>query len=326
MTIDVPSVVIVNTTDTKGREFLASRAIKPNEIIFHVYPYATAIFEGHRKRVCAYCSCIHPTRSFSMHCKACDQVYFCSPVCFGTYMRYHDTQICSALRKLATLKKVGRHEKSVAKLVLAVFWQRRHEVEPFSTDHDLVSRLESHYLDWDEDLKNQWRKVRQFLQVHLPDENPIDIMHCVSRVESNGFGIHIGGRKEPVGRALYPIVSMLNHDCDCNCEADQTFEADLMGEKVEENIIQADGSIKVVVNYPDVFSTAHGGYRSMIIRSLRDVQAHEPLTISYIDSTLPVNARRRQLIEDYFFECECDRCVKETATPGIAGKLKKKQR
>lgn len=169
------------------------------------------IFESFRKRVCAYCSCPHPTRSFSMHCKACDQVYFCSNACADAYLPHHQsTWICTALRKLASLKKVGRHERSIAQLVLLVHWQRSCSLAPFDTNHDQVDALESHYLDWDDSLKEDYRRVLTFLESQLPEQSSLDIMHLVSRIESNAFGVHVLNKKEPVGRGK----DMNMHECD----------------------------------------------------------------------------------------------------------------
>jgi hypothetical protein len=63
--------------------------------------------------------------------------------------------------------------------------------------------------------------------------------------------------------------------------------------------------------YPPVFSQPRGVFRMMMIRAIRDIQSGSALTISYIDSALPVASRRQKLLEDYYFNCLCDRCKKE---------------
>ncbi|CDS13365.1 hypothetical protein LRAMOSA05543 [Lichtheimia ramosa] len=262
-----------------------------------------------------------------MHCKACDQVYFCSNACADAYLPHHQsTWICTALRKLASLKKVGRHERSIAQLVLLVHWQRSCELAPFDTNHDQVDALESHYLDWDDSLKEDYRRVLTFLESQLPEQSSLDIMHLVSRIESNAFGVHVLNKKEPVGRALFPVVSLFNHDCDCNCEAEQILHTDGIEDEMQKQSTEnPDGTVSTCMVYPDVFTRPRGLYRVMEIRTLRHADPDVPLTISYVDTSLPVAARRKKLLEDYFFECTCTRCESELVAGRKVSKKKNKK-
>ncbi|KAI8149895.1 hypothetical protein BJV82DRAFT_707680 [Fennellomyces sp. T-0311] len=307
MTIALPSSlpILVRASPSKGREFIAKENLAAGTTLFDVQPYATAIFDSFKKRLCARCLCVHPTRFFSLHCHDCDQVYFCSQECSQTYMTDHaDSWICPALRKLATLKKVDRHEKSVAKLVLLVYWQR----DLGHQDYQGVQQLESHYNDWSTDVKQDWKRIQQFLETQLKHEQE-EVMHLISKIESNGFGIYLDGKSDPVARALFPMASLFNHDCNNNCEADQLAEQpeDLASELMDQQ--QPDGEI--IRYYPNVFSQPRGTFRPMLIRTIRPVSAGDPLTISYIDASLPVSARRQKLREDYYFDCQCDRCIRE---------------
>lgn len=47
----------------------------------------------------------------------------------------------------------------------------------------------------------------------------------------------------------------------------------------------------------------------------------ETLTISYIDTNLPLPARRARLQEEYFFHCDCSRCKLEASGGGIKTKV-----
>lgn len=77
------------------------------------------------------------------------------------------------------------------------------------------------------------------------------------------------------------------------------------------NEAEEDGQPKVPV-VPSVFDAPRGAFRIMIIRTLREAEPGKPLCISYIDWDQPVAARRRKLLEEYFFECMCERCVSES--------------
>ncbi|MEI8327013.1 MAG: SET domain-containing methyltransferase [Betaproteobacteria bacterium] len=76
----------------------------------------------------------------------------------------------------------------------------------------------------------------------------------------------------PGGTALYELASLANHDCDPNAD--------------------------VVI--------ARGG--ALELRARRDVAAGEPLTVTYLDSSLHVALRRRKLLLGYGFSCECALC------------------
>ncbi|KAI9260468.1 hypothetical protein BDA99DRAFT_512144 [Phascolomyces articulosus] len=355
--------VNVQITPNKGREFIASENLCAGTTLFHVYPYATAIVDSFKKRICARCLCVHPTRFFSLHCHGCDQVYYCSQQCYEQDNHYKNILtntstittttsnnsttplwICSALRKLATLKKVDKHEKSVAKLVLLIYWQREksmqqdqkelsetkdqhsnndeesNDIVVLSSTYEQVMALESHYKDWSTDVKQDWHRIQQFLEKQLEGiySHKDEVIHLISKIESNSFGVFLDNNKnkgEPVARALFPIASLFNHDCNNNCEAEQMIDhQDILQqfERKEEKVSNPNNSEEEIrYYYPDLFSKTRGSFRPMLVRTIRSVKANDSLTISYIDSSLPVSARRQILKQDYYFVCQCDRCINE---------------
>ena len=78
------------------------------------------------------------------------------------------------------------------------------------------------------------------------------------------------------GSALYLMPSMLNHSCDPNVDA-----------------VWIDGDA------------------TLTLRTRRDIQEGEQLTITYIDADSPASARRQRLEHAYGFVCGCERCVEE---------------
>ncbi|KAI9028342.1 hypothetical protein CLU79DRAFT_562493 [Phycomyces nitens] len=350
---DMP--VKVRVSPTKGREFLAKTSLADQQTLFRVFPYATAIFDSHKKRVCAHCLCVHPSRAFSARCTSCDQIYFCSLACSEAYLApsiADHSLLCGILRKLATFKS-DLQSKSIGKLVLLCFWERRREAhnllwdradnwwnpelavypkDAFASTFEQVQELESHYDDWPEDDKKDWRRMQQFLynqlssaQLLTPHETLQDIMHLVSRIESNGFGIFLENKTAKgdvlIGRALFPLASLFNHDCSNNCEAEQSTENRLEEEGTEmtveieppkQNKKKTLPKISVVkMIYPAVFSQPRGTFRVMKISAVRAIEVDEALMISYIDNTLPVSARQQLLLDEYYFKCQCQRCIKE---------------
>ncbi|EMP37488.1 SET and MYND domain-containing protein 3 [Chelonia mydas] len=69
----------------------------------------------------------------------------------------------------------------------------------------------------------------------------------------------------------HPSMSLLNHSCDPNC------------------VIVFEG-------------------RQLLLRSIREIQIGEELTISYIESLMPSSERQKHLKRQYCFECNCLLC------------------
>ncbi|KAI9277962.1 hypothetical protein BC943DRAFT_364045 [Umbelopsis sp. AD052] len=365
--------VKIEHSKDRGRYFIAKTDVPAGTVVLKSYPYATAIFDTQRKRVCAHCIYVHPTKSFSLHCKQCDQVYFCSQQCHdeylgsGTAQNVNHQRICAPLRKLATLK-ADKHMKSVTKMILHLFWERarsecgvhwsrsqeqwwevgetditrgledlnlRKDIAPVESNFDMVLALESHYHRWTTDDCQSWKRLYAFLHTSLTEcallkeSDDMDfIMHLISRVESNGFGMYWAKPskkrdQDPFGRALFPHAAFFNHDCDRNCEATQLIGDDGTSEVEEPADIPVAEEQPLELNgepgqeqqpkpVPSVFEFPRGAFRLMLVRTLCVAQAEKPLCISYIDWDQPVAARRRKLLEEYFFECMCERCVKES--------------
>ncbi|KAG5202233.1 hypothetical protein JEQ12_003623 [Ovis aries] len=70
---------------------------------------------------------------------------------------------------------------------------------------------------------------------------------------------------------LFSSMSLLNHSCDPNCSI--------------------------------VFNGPH-----LLLRAVRDVEAGEELTICYLDMLMTSEERRKQLRDQYCFDCDCFRC------------------
>ncbi|XP_060500879.1 histone-lysine N-methyltransferase SMYD3 isoform X3 [Panthera onca] len=90
------------------------------------------------------------------------------------------------------------------------------------------------------------------------------------QVICNSFTV-CNAEMQEVGVGLYPSMSLLNHSCDPNCSI--------------------------------VFNGPH-----LLLRAVRDIEAGEELTICYLDMLMTSEERRKQLRDQYCFECDCIRC------------------
>ncbi|XP_073194397.1 histone-lysine N-methyltransferase SMYD3 isoform X5 [Lepidochelys kempii] len=144
-----------------------------------------------------------------------------------------------------------------------------------------------------EEMKEGLRHLAQTLQLYLRVEiqdafqllPAIDIFQIFAKVTCNCFTIS-NGEMQDVGVGLYPSMSLLNHSCDPNC------------------VIVFEG-------------------RQLLLRSVREIQIGEELTISYIESLMPSSERQKHLKRQYCFECNCLLCqTQEKDVDMLAGEEK----
>lgn len=86
---------------------------------------------------------------------------------------------------------------------------------------------------------------------------------------TNNICIREPGQSKVLGTALDIVMSLMNHSCD-----------------------------------PNVVTIFEGS--RLIVRSLRPIQAGEELLQCYTDETCDVLLRRKKLLEQYHFVCQCE--------------------
>ncbi|KAH7882983.1 SET domain-containing protein [Phlebopus sp. FC_14] len=102
------------------------------------------------------------------------------------------------------------------------------------------------------------------------------VRDVLARDTGNAFGIWDGGKRdEMLGWGIWVSASYFNHSC-----------------------------------APNVRKTRVG--RALHFETTRAIAAGEELCISYIDTDSPVQRRRRELEESWFFTCRCRRCEEES--------------
>lgn len=82
-----------------------------------------------------------------------------------------------------------------------------------------------------------------------------------------------------IGVYVHPYAALINHSCDYN------------------SVVVFDGE--------EVF-----------VKAVRPISNGEQIFISYIDATNPSDVRRKELLERYFFHCQCSKCLLGTDAPG----------
>lgn len=129
-------------------------------------------------------------------------------------------------------------------------------------------------------LKLVYQTLRDVLKFPYLEQDSRLFRKVVFREVANSFGIwdtaadRVDDSSELLGYAVYPQAVFFNHSC-----------------------------------APNVSKRQKG--RFIEFTTNRSVAAGEPLCIAYGDVTSPVEERRERLWLNYFFHCDCARCVAE---------------
>ncbi|KAI9139192.1 hypothetical protein BKA69DRAFT_1087218 [Paraphysoderma sedebokerense] len=126
------------------------------------------------------------------------------------------------------------------------------------------------------------------------------ILDMASRIESNGFGIY-NEKGDCVGRAIVPFASFFNHSCSPNLEP------------IHSTVLLSHPSHSTHIPPPSTIQSKFPVTPSLIytFKTTHSIPKHGPITIQYVDVNSPVSRRREALRSDYYFDCNCERCLIE---------------
>ncbi|XP_050750884.1 histone-lysine N-methyltransferase SMYD3 isoform X1 [Gymnogyps californianus] len=253
----------------KGSGLRSRRRMRPGELLYRAEPFAYVVTKEQLGGVCERCL----RRNEHLHrCSQCKVAKYCGKSCQKEAWLDHK-QECRCLKSI----EPNFPPDSVRLAGRIVFKLLRQSVclsERLYSFSDLQSNIEQ----LSEEMKDGLRHLAETLQLYLKTEiqdasrlpPAIDFFQIFTKVTCNCFTIS-NGEMQDVGVGLYPSMSLLNHSCDPNCVI--VFE----------------------------------GYQ-LLLRSVREIQIGEELTISYIESLMPTSERQKQLIRQYCFECDCLLC------------------
>jgi SET and MYND domain-containing protein len=256
---------------------------------------AVSVVEEWKKRVCASCFGVGAGR-LEWHCATCDQAYYCSAACQATHLAAGGpaaaphAALCPALRQFARLKRFGKSDVAMFRLILELLW-RASAAGPGGGDFERLQwhpwaavRPEKERVDWTKACAVfsgavaacGWCGWSAAAGGAAPTERRLHEM--LSRIDSNCFGCYSADGRL-VGHGVYPAAALFNHSCEPNC----------------------------VVGL--------GGLAGLEVSTAEPVAAGTDLCISYIDTNAPLAARRRRLAAQYNFDCRCPRCEDEAGAP-----------
>ncbi|KAM6278950.1 histone-lysine N-methyltransferase SMYD3 [Porphyrio hochstetteri] len=253
----------------KGNGLRSRRQVRPGELLYRAEPFAYVVTKELLGGVCEHCL----RRNEHLHrCSQCKVAKYCGKSCQKEAWLDHK-QECRCLKSI----KPNFPPDSVrlaGRIVFKLLRQSAWLSETLYSFSDLQSNIEQ----LSEEMRDGLRHLAQTLQLYLKTEiqdasclpPAVDFFQIFAKVTCNCFSIS-NGEMQDVGVGVYPSMSLLNHSCDPNCVI--IFE----------------------------------GYQ-LLLRSIREIQIGEELTISYIESLMPTSERQKQLMRQYCFECDCLLC------------------
>ncbi|KIJ16376.1 hypothetical protein PAXINDRAFT_113456 [Paxillus involutus ATCC 200175] len=307
----------LRTTTFGGRSFFAICDIKPGTRIHSSEaPFTHVVYRDYRREVCAQCFAysasdqippiVGASRTWNVKWsrEGAATAWFCNEACKEVWERDEASsfliEVDATLTKsrTTTRKKFKSPQEEVNfKAVLPSF-----EAGDKSTNQAVIDQawitveaLAMPRNPWSQFLalqKNELRSVQTrpymlsaYLRIYVFLCNALPrylqpyvdtVREVLARDTGNSFGIWDGDRRdEMMGWGIWVSASYFNHSCT-----------------------------------PSVQKVRQG--RVLHLETTREIQAGEELCISYINTDLPVDERRRELEESWFFICRCYRCEKDS--------------
>ncbi|XP_053602088.1 histone-lysine N-methyltransferase SMYD3 [Plodia interpunctella] len=249
-------------------------AIKAGDLILTEQPFAFVLSSKERGIRCDNCL----EKGKVLKCSGCQFVHYCGRSCQRDAWGDHKWE-CANLKRVSP-KVIPDAARMLAKIINRLSRGDGHSYRAFysATSFRMWKDLMSHYSDLKTDQKRMehfaslCRVLHEFLKdISLP--NAVEMMGLFGRMVINSFTI-LDIDMNSIGTGVYLASSIVDHSCDPNAVA--TFDG-----------------------------------KTINIRALRDMPCLDwnQIRISYIDLMQTPYERQRELLENYYFLCQCDRCM-----------------
>ncbi|KIV80913.1 hypothetical protein PV11_08379 [Exophiala sideris] len=291
------TIVYVKSIFGRGNATFSSKDVKAkSQLMFVANPLIVALETAKLHTTCYFClrstgesgspfTDLDHARNLK-RCSGCKVVKFCDQKCQKqAWSRYHRLE-CELFARLhprilptnvrGLVRLLKQHK---AGLLAEGEWKRLLALE----DHQDQLRREGGER-W-EDLM----LMAQGIKSYSGSEQSLElILRLICILTVNSFTL-TSPTLDSLGLALHPSTALLNHACDPNA------------------FVRFDVS-------PTSQQSGFFGHGSISIHALRDISKNEEITLSYVDTTLPVESRQAELMERYFFNCSCNLCAKGSNT------------
>ncbi|RVE50206.1 hypothetical protein evm_005041 [Chilo suppressalis] len=251
--------------------------IRAGDLILTEQPFVFVLSSKEKGSRCDNCL----DKGKVLKCSGCQFVHYCGRSCQKDAWPDHKWE-CGNLKRVAP-KVIPDAARILAKIINKLSRGDGHSHRAFysATSFRMWKDLMSHYSD----LKADKRRMDHFtslcvvLYEFLKDlslPNTVELMGLYGRMVINSFTI-LDTDLNSIGTGVYLAASILDHSCDPNAVA--TFDG-----------------------------------KTISIRSTIDMPCLDwsQIRISYIDLMKTPYERQTELLDNYYFLCQCDRCMDET--------------
>ncbi|XP_002970670.2 histone-lysine N-methyltransferase ASHR2 [Selaginella moellendorffii] len=275
----------------RGRGLFALRDLSGGHIVIRESPL---LVYGEAEAAGSFCAhCIRCVSSSSPACESCSKARFCDERCRAAAIASsHTPWMCSALQDVARAG-IGHEAGTQARFLLAAVSLAARNAEDFQ--RLLLLDGQASVFANDPRPAGVAELVLALLRTHcfeLAKGLSLEMfLNLLAKDKINAFGLMAPSsgtaQRKVRAYARYAQASMLNHDCLPNaCR----FE---------------------YLDKPGASNT------DIYIRLLHDVPQGSEICISYFPVNWNYKERRERLVEDYGFECNCERCrVEQTWSDG----------
>ncbi|GBB86512.1 hypothetical protein RclHR1_12930009 [Rhizophagus clarus] len=179
------------------------------------------------------------------------------------------------------------------------------EIKHFTRHHSTPHNLENHEL-WDADFEKIYLEILKILDISIYDLN-FDFwifITLIATIGTNAFGGPAIDQTVHDTAAIFPLISLFNHNCKNNIEGQLYLQE--WPKSIQDPI-------------PAVYKVLRKTLRSIGCHSYRmtmiannDIKKGDQLFLSYCNPNYNKKARHRQLLRTYGFLCYCNRCKGES--------------
>ncbi|XP_061715999.1 histone-lysine N-methyltransferase SMYD3 [Cydia pomonella] len=251
--------------------------IKAGDLLLTEQPFAFVLMSKEKGIRCDNCL----EKGKVLKCSGCQFVHYCGRACQRDAWNDHKWE-CANLKRV-TPKVLPDAARMLAKIINRLARGDGHSYRSFysATGFRMWKDLMSHYSDLKADKKRMDHfsslcvVLFEFLKdISLP--NTVELMGIYGRMVINSFTI-LDTDMNSIGTGVYLASSIVDHSCNPNAVA--TFDG-----------------------------------KTINLRALTDLPCldWDQIRISYIDLMYTPYERQTDLLENYYFLCQCERCLDET--------------
>lgn len=275
----------------KGRSLVAAESFRAGQVILRespllLYSALPILSSSASSPYCDHCFRLLPQSAHK--CQSCSLVSFCSPNCFSS----HTPWLCESLSWIHQSSSAAFSDQPFERQVQARFLLSAYNLAAVSpSDFQTLLSLQGNGDQTDSAAANLLHSLLSAVCPPLPVPFSPELTATLLDIcKGNAFGLmeepsSASNEKKPIrAYGIYHKTSIFSHDCLPN--ALSSF---------------------------DYVDSASDGNTDIIIRTIHDVPEGREVCLSYSPLIMTYPSRRKRLLEDYGFKCDCDRCKVESS-------------